>query len=119
MMDSCHAGALGKVPGPSADLSRLAEDLAAAENGIIVLTSSTAKERSLEHEDWGNGVFTEAVLEALAGRGDRDGDRWLSVSELEGYVVRRVRELTENRQNPRVAVIGEQAFEARLFVAGR
>ncbi len=73
---------------------------------------------SKENPDWQNGAFTEAVLEALAGNADRDGDRWLSVSELEGYVVRRVRELTGNQQNPRIAVLGEHHFETRLFVTG-
>ena len=41
-----------------------------------------------------------AVLEALAGKGgsDSNGDGWLSVTELEGCLVRRVRTLTDNQQ---------------------
>jgi WD40 repeat protein len=120
LLDACHSGnvlsdAKGGLP---PDVEAVRGELAAAGSGVIVLTSSSGKEVSKENPDWQNGAFTEAVLEALAGRGDRDGDRWLSVSELEGYVVRRVRDLTGNRQNPRIAVLGEHHFEAPLFVAG-
>jgi WD40 repeat protein len=103
------------------DVEQVRAELTAAGTGVIVLTSSSGREVSRESPDWRNGAFTEAVLEALAGRADRDLDSWLSVSELEDYVVRRVRELTHNAQNPRIAALGERHLdlEARLFVTGR
>jgi hypothetical protein len=117
LLDACHSGGVVESArdGLPPDVEALRDELAAAGPGVIVLTSSTGQEVSMEHPDWQNGAFTEAVLEALAGRGDREGDGWLSVSELESYVVRRVRELTDNRQNPRITVPGAQHFEARLF----
>jgi uncharacterized caspase-like protein len=121
LLDACHSGGVveGSKDVAPPDVEAVRAELAAAGTGVVVLTSSSEREVSREDPDWRNGAFTEAVLEALAGRADRDGDRWLSVSELQGYVVGRVRELTKNAQNPRVAAVGEQAFEARLFVTGR
>ena len=48
------------------------------------------KEPSSGNLDSRHGAFTMAALKALAGEADRDGDTWLSDSELDGYVVRRV-----------------------------
>ena len=93
------------------------DELAAAGIGVVVLTSSSGRELARESLDWKHGAFTMAALESLQGKADTDGDTWLSVSELEGYVVRRVRELTGNEQNPRISVLGEHAFESRLFMA--
>lgn len=120
LLDACHSGGVieGVRDGLPPDVEAVRAELASAGTGVIVLTSSTGQEVSLERPEWQNGAFTEAVLEALAGQADRDGDRWLSVSELEGYVVRRVRELTGNQQNPRIAVPGGQHYETRLFVTG-
>jgi hypothetical protein len=91
----------------------------AAGNGVVVLTSSSGRELSRESPDWKHGAFTLAALEVFQGKADREGDTWLSVSEIEGYVVRRVRELTGNEQNPRISILGQHAFETRLFMAGR
>jgi hypothetical protein len=43
--------------------------------------------------------MTEALLEALAGKARRDGDRLL-VSDIADYVKARVRELTGDAQTP-------------------
>jgi hypothetical protein len=43
--------------------------------------------------------FTEALLEAFAGKARRDGDRLL-VTDIANYVKPRVRELTDGAQTP-------------------
>jgi len=71
--------------------------------GAVVISSSSGNEYSLEGEQWSNGVFTYAVLQALAGgRADRDGDGVVTVSELQAYVIDEVRRLTKGAQNPTV-----------------
>jgi hypothetical protein len=122
LLDACHSGNLtggAKDDALPPDIEAVRAELAEAGSGVIVLTSSTGREVSRESPDWRHGAFTLAALEAFAGKADADGDTWLSVSELEGYVVRRVRELTGNRQNPRISVLGEHHFATRLFVTGR
>jgi hypothetical protein len=45
--------------------------------------------------------FNYSILEGLrSGNADRNRDRKITVSELQEYVVRRVRELTGSRQQP-------------------
>ncbi|MGI9492641.1 MAG: caspase family protein, partial [Geminicoccaceae bacterium] len=117
LLDACHSGNVSEgARNTLPDADKIRDELAAAGNGVIVLTSSTGKEISVENPDWQNGAFTEAVLEALAGKADHDGDRWLTVAELQGYVIDRVRTLTNNRQNPRVSNPSGTQFQTRLFV---
>ena len=71
--------------------------------GAAVISSASGNEFALEGEQWHNGVFTYAVLDGLKnGKADRNGDGVVTVSELEGYVIDAVRELTHGRQNPTV-----------------
>lgn len=71
--------------------------------GAVVISSSSGSEFSLEGAQWGNGVFTYAILQGLtAGRADRDGDGSVTASELQSYVIDQVRQLTRGAQNPTV-----------------
>jgi uncharacterized caspase-like protein len=73
--------------------------LAQAENGVIVFASCTSGQVSFERPEWENGAMTEALLEALAGKARRDGNRLL-VSDIADYVKRAVKELTAGEQTP-------------------
>ncbi|MEQ8791501.1 MAG: SUMF1/EgtB/PvdO family nonheme iron enzyme [Pirellulaceae bacterium] len=53
--------------------------------GIVLLSSCRAGQVSLEEEDFGHGVFMHYVLEALSGKGDKDGDGKVSLGELSRY----------------------------------
>ena len=81
---------------------------------VTVLTSSSTAELSREDPRWGNGAFTEIVLEALSGRADADRNGRLSVSELTGYLTRHAPALTGGAQSPGVEV----RFDGDVFVAG-
>lgn len=102
MLDSCHAGSL--LPGvklrDQRDATRFVNELRDAENGVVVFTASVGDQLSQESPDWGNGAFTEALLEALAGKADADADRAILISELDTYLDRRVRALTGGLQTP-------------------
>jgi WD40 repeat protein len=72
-------------------------------SGAIVFSSSRGSELSFETEALHNGVFTQALLEALAGPdADADGDGRLAIPELRAYVARRVAEVTDGAQNPTI-----------------
>ena len=52
--DTCHsANVFGK--NNSTDITVLINELSDVENGIVVFTSSTKNQVSLENESWGNG----------------------------------------------------------------
>ncbi|WP_089727260.1 caspase family protein [Candidatus Thiosymbion oneisti] len=101
-LDTCFSGrVLGGRADSQADMDRFANELADAETGVIVFSSSTGKQLSHENAAWGNGAFTEALLEGIReGKADYNGDGHISVAELEVYVSDRVKSLTQGAQKP-------------------
>ena len=104
--DTCYSGAVltGKTTGTQPDVDKFANDLKAAENGIVVFTSSTGNELSLERDDLKNGAFAAAVVEGLRGAAARPEVPVIMISDLQGYVSRRVKELTGGNQRPTMAM---------------
>lgn len=116
--DACHTGRLGWSSYSAIAPSRAAEPLARIGQGdrsFLKLLASRPIERSYEDEKWngGHGVFTHVLLEGLSGQADSDGDRVIRASEAIEYVSRRVPELTDSQQHPRVA----GTFDGRLALA--
>lgn len=103
-IDTCYSGALraGRgTPDSLPDIDRLANELADADSGVVVFSSSTGKELSLEHADWGHGAFTSALLEAVRdGRADYTQSGHVTIDELALYIDQCVRRLTDGRQHP-------------------
>lgn len=121
-LDACRTGS--PIKGAKASgtvIDRIAADLAATENGVVVVASAKDGEISVENERWQNGAFTEALLEGLAGEADRrgDGDGAVSVSELIRYVKDQVPVMTGKTQHPQVWVPFEKLVEARIAAVAR
>lgn len=100
--DTCHSG---NVLGPRArnavnDVSRVINELASAENGVVVFSSSTGRQLSYEDAAWGNGAFTKALVEGLEGRADYQKSGRITHKMLDLWVSERVKELTRGRQSP-------------------
>ncbi|HVM96032.1 MAG TPA: caspase family protein [Candidatus Acidoferrales bacterium] len=105
MLDTCHAGAL-KVAAPNlAAMEDPAARLSASE-GFFLLAASKPGEESEERQEIGHGAFSYALLEGLQGAADTNNDRYVSVTELFGYVAREVALLTAGAQNPYYKVEG-------------
>ncbi|GAB2668829.1 caspase family protein [Kribbella swartbergensis] len=81
--------------------------------GRVVVTASSAMEYAFEGGQLATdasapSVFTSAVVDGLTtGEADRDGDGWVGLTELVGYVTDRVRRVTPN-QNPQMWTFGSQ-----------
>jgi caspase domain-containing protein len=117
--DTCYSGAIlgGKAPNTQANVDKFANELRTAENGIVVFTSSTGNELSQEKIEWGNGAFAKAVVEGLQGAAGRPEVPVIMISDLHGYVSRRVKELTNGGQKPMMAMpktIEDFAISVRL-----
>lgn len=103
-MDACHSGEAGQdmfdlvMKDPFID--NVVKEIAEAEPGITLMTSSTGKEYSYEKPSWGHGAFTKAILEALSYKGDYNKDRIITINELNNYVSERVKNLTGGKQHP-------------------
>jgi len=101
-IDSCHSGnALGTAKTRGAvDVNAVVNELASAENGVIVFAASTGRQFSREAPEWGNGAFTKAVVEGLTGKADFRKTGVISHKALDFYVAERVKELTKGQQSP-------------------
>lgn len=103
-LDTCHAGqALTTTERrrSAVDINAVVNELAAAENGVVAFASSTGRQVSVERDDWQNGAFTKALIEGLLdGRADLLGKGIITISQLDAFVVNRVKELTGGTQHP-------------------
>jgi len=101
--DTCYSGAVlpgSKAVTTQANVDKFANELKAAENGVVVFTSSTGNELSQERDEWHNGAFTKAVVEGLHGAAARPDVPVITISDLNGYVSRIVKDLTGGNQRP-------------------
>ena len=97
-VDTCYGGNV--VGTASRELARLANDLAAAENGVVVFASSSGRQLSEENNAWGNGAFTKAVLAGLSGGADLTNTGRITFKALDFYISEEVNKLTAGRQTP-------------------
>jgi WD40 repeat protein len=103
VLDACHSGAASEGRKRRAQADDLVRDLISDDYGIIVMSSSLGKEYSLESPKVKAGFFTLALVEGLAGQADLNRDGVIYLSELEQYTNRRVKALSEGKQNPIMA----------------
>lgn len=113
LMDTCHSGnVLGtgsmRDLGPTIQRTRFINELIQAGPGMVVLSSSSGAQYSLESAAWNNGAFTKALREGLSGAADPKHTGRITTEMLETYVRKRVAELTNGRQTP-VAATSENA----------
>ena len=115
-LDTCYAGAVGgNTRDLAADIDLFAAELASAENGVVVFTSSKATQVAKEDASWGNGAFTEALLELLSGK-VAPGHKYVSISDLKRYLRKRVQELTGGQQTPEVYNETKLEVDAPIFM---
>lgn len=109
-LDACHSGGASKSVG-KLGISRALLELNKSMDGLSSITSCGRDELSYEHENWENGAFTEALIEAFSGKTitlddgttfssdqskENDGDGLLSLEELFNYLEVRVPILVES-----------------------
>ena len=95
--DTCHAGQAAM--GGGIDYNKLINTIAGSANAFV-LASSTGTELSKEDDSLQHGIFTEALLEGLAGKGNHYKAGIVTIGELNLYVGHRVTELTGDSQHP-------------------
>ncbi len=104
-IDTCHSGnvlggARARAIGQPNDLTGMINELASAENGVVVFSAATGRQYSLESPDWGNGAFTKALIEGIGGKADYKHQGRLTYKMLDLYLTERVKELTQGKQTP-------------------
>jgi len=64
------------------------------------MAASTGSTASLESDEWGHGAFTKALVEGIEGQADYNHDGIVYIRELDLYVTKRVKALTDGEQKP-------------------
>ncbi len=104
LVDTCKSGNVTgsrKIRGiSSSDATSALMELIRAESGVVVMSASTGSEVSIEDPAWGHGAFTKALLDGLDGPADYDQDGVITLKELDLYVTRNVKKLTNGSQRP-------------------
>ncbi len=91
-VDACHSGALYGTK----DIENKVYEVPP---GIIGFFSSTNDQKSLEKKEWGNGIFTRALLDGMSGNAkDKNGN--INTLDLGGYITKTVISETKNVQSP-------------------
>lgn len=86
VLDSCRSGALTRVKGGrSAPPVALQLDGQLGGEGVVFLTSSTAREDAQESDELRGSFFTHYLVSALLGAADQDGDGRISLKEAYRY----------------------------------
>ncbi len=119
-LDCCYGGAFprGMVvrAGGEAQVrdAFAGQDAVGGGRGRVIVTASSAMEYAFEGEQLASAdrtrpsVFTSAVVDGLTtGEADADGDGWVGMTELFGYVTDRVRRSTPH-QTPQMWTFGAQ-----------
>jgi hypothetical protein len=98
-VDTCHSGTLNQANlAAIADINAIANGLSDESVGAVVFTASTGSQYALEDPKWGNGAFTKALVEGLHGNAVDGGE--ITISTLERWVGKRVKNLTCGKQTP-------------------
>ena len=117
MLDACRSGAGTDAAGTTSavDMNRTPNELGDKSTGVLLYASASGRQYSYERSEWGNGAFSRAVLEGLAGKADIDKNGAVESDELDFYVRRRVVEMTKGQQVP-VRVKPDAAPEMKLVL---
>ena len=85
-VDTCHSGGASK-------------DFVGDTNGtgVLFFSASKANQTSAEDPTFQHGVFTQALLEALSGTADTNGDNQIDSRELERFIETRVEALNADQ----------------------
>jgi WD40 repeat protein len=110
-LDACHSGS-------AATNEELVKLVLSANAGVLIFASSKGSEVSLERADLGHGLFTQALLEGIAGRAAPQGEEKITILDFLAYVARRVRTLSEDTQHPHVPFLQDFDTDSPLVVRG-
>ncbi len=100
--DACHAGTLLAAKGSASGygVERLYSAFGETRGGTALLLSSKAEENSLEDQGLRAGVFSYFFIKGLKGEADADRNKIITVSEIYGYVSKKVLSYTATAQSP-------------------
>lgn len=119
LLDCCHAGGMASVKSPHFTKSSVPPDLVSAMemgSGRVLIASSRKDEVSWTGHPY--SVFTQALLEGLAGYGSSEKDGYARVTDVALYVGRVVPQRTQEKQHPLLRLSKADDFTLSFYAAG-
>lgn len=127
-VDACHSGSVGdKIAlkgSNNIDIAVRELKEALSSKALYFFASSGQQQMSQERGEWKNGAFTEAILSCFNGKKmysenkpiepDTNKDGFISTNEINEYVSKAVRVLTNGEQTPKTTI--ENGEPINLFV---
>jgi len=106
LSDTCHSGGVQLAGRDSADSTRRAnirylQEVNEISSGVGFISAADQLEQSFERDDFRHGVFTNCLLDGLAGSADSNTDGKVTFNEISAYLRDEVPKLTENKQHPK------------------
>ena len=78
-------------------------------SGVTVISSAGGTQEALEGGKWNNGLFTHCLMDGMVNyTADQNGDRIITLSELQKFVSEEVNRLSEGKQTPTYRVENTQ-----------
>ena len=115
VLDACHSGAT-KIRSATRGLGGVTTDATLRRvtqgRGRMVLAAARAGQYSQESDELKHGVFTYCLVDALQGKGDFNGDGYVSIHEAYQYLSREVPRRTTGNQHP----VFKGEFEGEIFL---
>ena len=99
LLDACHSGSArnGANRQLQADGEKLAEVFQGLE-GLMTIASCQGRQKSIESESLGHGLFSHWLVQGLGGQADKDRDAAVQCDELYEFLYKNVSESARQRQ---------------------
>jgi WD40 repeat protein len=107
LVDTSHTPGIAAQNIQPVDATRLATDLRPFRP--LVFTAGRGDELSMDNAEYKAGLFGYAVKEGLGGKADSNGNRIITMQELDDYVSARVPDLSGGSQHPTTHSLGGYA----------
>ena len=99
LIDACFSGGVNRNTvvsnGDNASINNLITQLSFQQPGLVTITSSTKSQPSYEDQSWGNGAFTEAIIDAFS-NGDTNGDKVVTLSEMYSHISSKIPKMVQD-----------------------
>ncbi len=105
ILDACYAASIGAKKRKSRALPVESDTVLRHliyDCGLVVMCAAYKDQEAAEEN--GHGFFTQAIVEGLEGRADKYKTGRVEVDDLQTYIKHRVRELSDNEQEPTIGI---------------
>jgi len=105
ILDACYAASIGAKKRKTRALPVESDTVLRHliyDSGLVVMCAAYKDQEAAEEN--GHGFFTRAIVEGLEGKADKYKTGRVEVDDLQTYVKHRVRELSDNEQEPTIGI---------------